>query len=407
MPDAKTQLLRRRARVRLAATGLWLVALLALAGPASAEPYFAVREGLRCSACHVNMTGGGGRTELVAVHANELLHIPKMFAPLSRPAEYFNGDVMKYLRLGSDFRTSYTAQFQDEPNAAGRVKNNQVYRGRLEQNDFDTTGNLYVDARLIPDYVTAYTDVDVINGTAREAFGMLQGVLPWDGFVKAGKIFIPYGLQLWDDSALIREDTFTFNNRESGVEVGFEPGPLTWILAITNGPSGDRDVRVTSTTYTMFTDVPVVRNVMVGSSFSRVGSSSGDRVVYGFFGGTNLERLTVLAEIDFRDDALDLQNNSTNPPTKQHTHKGQFIGYAEADYLFFDWCNFKITFDYSDNDRVGSNLTKDSRNRVTFGIEPFFSRFLQLRLFYSIANGVESVPNHNQNELYAEAHMFF
>ena len=84
-----------------------------------------------------------------------------------------------------------------------------------------------------------------------------------------------------------------------------------------------------------------------------------------------------------------------------------FAGYAEGDYLFFDWLNFKITFDYSDNDSTRSTLTDDSKNRVKFGLEPFLNRFLQLRLFYSIANGVESIPARNQNQLYAEVHLFF
>lgn len=376
---------------------LAFAALNFFVGIAHAEPYFAVREGLRCSACHVNMNGGGARTDLVSVHANELLHIPKWFAPLSRPAQYFNGDINEYLGLGTDLRADYRAIFQDEPNAAGRVSNNEVYRGRLERNDLDTDAFLYVEARVIPDYLTVYADVDLINGDAREAFGLLQGVLPWNGFIKGGQMFLPYGLQLQDDNAFIREDTFNFNSQESGFELGFEPGPLTWLFAITNGPEGDRDVRVTTTGYTLFTDLPVVRNVMIGTSFTRVGSRTGDRVAYGFFGGTNIERLTLLGEVDFRRDALDSGSG----------HKGHFVAYTEADYLFFDWLNFKVAFDYSDDDRVGSTAGDDSKNRVSFGIEPFLARYLQLRLFYRIGNGIESTPERNRNELLAEAHVFF
>ena len=43
---------------------------------------------------------------------------------------------------------------------------------------------------------------------------------------------------------------------------------------------------------------------------------------------------------------------------------------------------------------------------MRFGLEPFLSRLLQARLFYSIANGVESTPTHNQNIGYGEWHLF-
>jgi hypothetical protein len=82
-------------------------------------------------------------------------------------------------------------------------------------------------------------------------------------------------------------------------------------------------------------------------------------------------------------------------------------GYVEGDYLFFDWLNFKATSDYSDNDTTTSTITDDSKNRVSFGFEPFINRFLQLRLFYRIANGVESIPSRNQNQVFAEIHLFF
>jgi hypothetical protein len=198
-------------------------------------------------------------------------------------------------------------------------------------------------------------------------------------------------LQLQDDDAFIREETFNFRTREAAFEIGFQPGPFTMIAAVSEGGSGDRDVRVTTTVYAMLTGLPVVRNAMIGNSFSRVGTSNGDKTLFGFFGGTNLERFTLLLEADFIDNG----------------GKGLFVGYVEGDYLFFDWLNFKVAFDYSDSDSSRSTLTDDSKNQFTFGFEPFLNRFLQLRLFYAIANGVESIPARNQNELMAEVHLFF
>lgn len=342
------------------------------------------------------MNGGGKRTSLVETHARELLHYPRQLpgplGPLSKPPEYFTGDINQYLGLGTDLRTSYTARFQDDPDRNGRVENNQVFRGRLESNDIDVDSFLYTEVRLIPEYLTFYADLELgDNVNDREVFGLLRGVLPWEGYIKAGRMFLPYGLQLQDDDAFIRQETFNFDTREAAFEIGFEPGPVTLIAAVSEGGSGDRDVRVTTTAYTLFTKVPVVRHVLLGNSFSRVGTPNGDRTSFGFFGGTNLERFTFLVEGDWIDNA----------------GKGLFVSYVEGDYLFFDWLNFKVAFDYADSDSSRSTLNDDNKNRVSFGFEPFLNRFLQLRLFYRIANGVESVPARNQNQLYAEIHLFF
>ena len=392
---------------------------LLLAAPALAEPYFAVREGLRCSACHTNMTGGGKRTDLVSTHARDLLHYPNFFGAFSSPPEFFSGEVNKYVSLGGDLRASETAVFQDgKPGADGvfhgQVSNDEVFRGRLEENRIEVTeAVLYGEVRLIPDYLTFYVDQRFQpQVTNREAFALLHG-LPWGGYVKAGEMFLPYGLQLQDDEAFIRggrtngssslNTGFSFNTYEPGFEIGCEPGPLTLIAAVTNGPSGDRDVRVTTTAYALFTDLPVVRNVLLGNSFSRVGPPSGEHTRFGFFTGSNLERLTVLGEVDFLSDSC--HGSSCSAVTQGRTF-GRFAAYGEGDYLFFDWLNFKATVDYGDNDGTLGD-TSDSENRVSVGLEPFLNRFLQPRLFYRINNGIRSDPTHNQNLLVAEVHAFF
>src|SRR2546426_12806219 len=85
------------------------VSILLLSAPTLAEPYFAVREGLRCSSCHTNMNGGGKRTDLVSTHARDLLHYPTFFGAFSNPPEFFSGEINKYLALGADLRANETA----------------------------------------------------------------------------------------------------------------------------------------------------------------------------------------------------------------------------------------------------------------------------------------------------------
>jgi hypothetical protein len=384
----------------LAAAGV-----LACSAAAFAEPYFAVREGMACGACHVNITGGGMRTDLVRTHARDILHYPSFLGSFSNPPDFFTGEINKYVGIGSDLRVSDTAIFQDQ-GVNGRVDNNKVFRGRLESNDIAVNEfDLYGAVRLIPDYLMVYVDQEFQpSTTTREAWAMLSGVFPWDGFVKAGRMFLPYGLELQDNTPFIREGYngsantgFGFDQQQAGLELGVQPGPVTAIVALTNGPSGDTSLQVTSTIYSMFTDVPVVRNILIGGSVSEVQPPGSSKLVWGFFAGTNLERLTVLGEADFLE---------TRTPTTNGRTIGQFVCYGQADYLFFDWLNFQATVNYADNDGTLTD-TNDGENRVSFGFNPFWNRFLQTSLFYYIGNGVESQPTHNQNVLFFEIHTFF
>jgi hypothetical protein len=217
-------------------------------------------------------------------------------------------------------------------------------------------------------------------------------------------MFLPYGLQLQDDYAFIRGGRngsattgFSFFQQQPALEVGIEPDPLSFIVAVSEGPPGDRDVQVTTTAYAMFDDVPVVRNVLFGGSFSRTGPPGVQTAVFGFFTGTNLGPFTYLGEVDFRDEKTD---------QTQGKWRGTFITYSELNYLAFGWLNTKVAFDYADDDGDISQRANDSENRVSFGIEPFFSRFLQLRMFYRVSNGIESNPSHNQDLWFLELHIF-
>lgn len=370
-----------------------------------AEPYFAVREGYKCSACHVNMTGGGKRTEFAVTHARDILRYPKLFKPLAIPEDWFDGALFKYVSLGANLRVDASATFEDKPNDQGEVDNNQVFRSRLDTFEIDVSEAVgYLEIRLIPEWLTLYLDQQFAPSVrTREVWGLLT--LPWDLYVKGGRMFLPYGLGLQDDTAFIRGGSngsvttgFSFDQQQAGLEIGWEPGPVSAAFAVSNGASGDRNVQVTGTVYSLFSDLPVVRSVMLGFSGSHVSPSGSDSSVVGGFTGFNLWRFTYLGEVDFLWDKNDLTNGNT---------VGRFIHYSELNCLAVDWMNLKATFSYSDDDGDLSQNANDSENRVSFGLEPFLSRFLQLRLFYSIGNGVKSQPSHNQNILTGEIHLFF
>lgn len=388
----------------------WIIALcavaLSLATMAEAEPYIAVREGYKCSACHVNMTGGGMRTSFVAAHAREILHYPDWFAALTRPADAFTGEVNQYVALGADLRTSLSFIMQDK-GSDGTVKNNVVFRGRLDETDVSVDEAVgYLNVNLIPDWLTVYLDQRFAPSVdTREIWGMLY--LPWDAYLKAGKMFLPYGLQIQDDTAFIRGGRngsattgFSFNVSQPAFEAGWEPGPFSISTAVSQGVVNDRDVQVTGTAYGMFGGLPVVRDILAGVSGSYNGGDSQTSLI-GLFAGFNLGRFTYVGEVDFRNDDF------VDGTTGQRYNVGTFMTYSEGNYLAFDWLNVKVAFDYADWSGTLPRQGHDAENRFSIGLEPFLARFLQVRTFYRVGNGIESNPSHNQDIWSAEIHVFF
>jgi len=380
--------------------------LLWVAARAAAEPYIAVREGYKCSACHVNMTGGGMRTSFVSAHAREILHYPDWFAKLTKPVDAFSGEINQYVSLGSDVRTSLSFTLQDKGTKEG-VNNDKAFRWRLTETDIsvdEATG--YLSVNLIPDLLMVYLDERFAPTVdTREVFGMMY--LPWDIYTKAGKMFLPYGLQLQDDQAFIRGGRngsattgFSFNVSQPAFELGWEPGPMALAIAVSQGVVNDRDVQLTGTDYFMFTELPVVRNVLAGISGTYSGGNTQTSWV-GAFTGFNLYRFTYLGEVDFGN--FHFQDTTLN----KRIDTGTFITYHEGNYLLFDWLNLKVAFDYADWDGTLPRQGSNGENRFSFGLEPFLARFLQLRTFYRVTNGVASNASHNQSLWYAEIHVFF
>jgi hypothetical protein len=385
-----------RNRHTVAALTFATLALLAAGTPAGAEPYLMVRSGAKCNDCHTNLTGGGKRTPFAHIHARDILHDLDLL-PVPPSVKGFNGQLHENVSIGGDLRVQNTTIFQDRFNAKGNVPPNKAFRRSVTSNDTSVYEFLgYTQVDLLPDYVTLYGDWNLNGGvTNREGFALIRGFLPYDTYVKAGRLFPTFGLRVQDDMAFVRGHSgYTFTNPDEGGEIGFAPGPFFIASSITNGAGGDKDVAATINGYGVFQDIPVVSTIMTGGSFAR---QSDKRDVSAFYAGSNFWHFTYLAEFDLIDDRT----------VASEGHRDQYAAYAEVDFLAFDWLNLRGTFEFL---KVSGD---QNQTRWGIGAEPFINRFLQPRIRYTINNGPPlpgENPNElveNQDELVFELHLFF
>jgi len=373
-----------------------VVGVLLFAARAGAEPYLMVRAGAKCSDCHTNLTGGGKRTPFAHIHARDILHDLDLL-PVPPSVKSFNGQLHEYVSIGGDLRVDNTTIFQDRFSKAGTVPPDKAFRRRVTSNETTVDEFLgYAEVDLIPDYVMMYSDWNMNGGvTNREAFGLIKGFLPWDFYVKAGRLFPAYGLRIWDDTQFIRSNTgYTFTNPDEGGEIGLAPGPFFFATSITNGNSNDKDVAATFNGYGVFQDIPVVNTIMAGASFGR---QSNKRDTAAWYAGSNIWKFTYLGEFDLIDDRT----------VSSEGKRDQYAAYGEVDLLLFDWLNVRGQFGFL---KVSND---QNQTRYTIGVEPFINRFIQPRIEYQINNG-PPLPGRNpdelvqnQDQLLFELHFFF
>jgi hypothetical protein len=315
-----------------------------------AEPYLAIQEGFKCSTCHVNMTGGGKRTDFGNIYAQTRL-ASKFFDWRSAVAGA-GEDADKDNPPKTDFRALY-----GQTRTPGRPTTDAFNQRKH---------NVYLEVDLVPDHVVFYQTFPG-GGDAQEIFGLLKGEVKGQPiYLKAGQFFLPYGLRLQDDTAFTRAVTgFTYGTVDVGVELGFEPGPWALHVAATNGTGSsletNRSKKATSSL------AYVHKRFRLGGSYSRSTDAQGvETKISGVNGGTQLGRLGILAEADVVED----------PTVKQRISILEF--------------NFLVT-----------------RERYSLVYEPFLYQFTQVRVGYRDRRGIPQNAGFNANEFFAELHLFF
>jgi hypothetical protein len=353
-----------------------LLFLCALAqNPARAEPYFAVRMGLKCSACHVNPTGGGMRNAYGEVWGQTVLPAHQIDIGTEAP---WIGEISRFLAIGGNLRA--TANYTRIP-----------HENSLSEFDLEEL-RVYLDVRVIPERLSVYVDQRLAPGasTNAEAYGRL-----WFGgqryYIKAGQMFLPYGLRLQDDSAFIRQvPGINFATPDHGVEFGLETGGWSAQVAISNGSAGGPELDNGKQVSLRFERVmPAWR---VGASFNTNHTEVGDRRMGNLFAGLRTGPIAWLAEADYIDD------HSLVPRRKQ------WAGLVEADWNLLPGQNLKLTAENFDPD---TDVSEDQQARYSLLWEYAPIQFVQLRAGVRYYDGIPQNDRQNRQQLFVQLNGYF
>ncbi len=368
--------------MRLDPPGLWLprVSLLRcaafalaawIASPLHAEPYLAVRTGLKCASCHLDPDGGGLRTPFGDAYARN-----QLAARAIADGSAWTGTVTDRLRAGGDLRAD--ASYVRTP-------------GEASASDFAVQrAGVYGAFAAVSQLLTFYVDEQVgpAAAFAREAVALLR---PAGGryTIKAGRFFLPYGLRLQDDSAFIREITgISFATPDTGAELGLELPKWSAQLALTNGTAGGAESDAGK--QTSLSAVYVRPRWRLGASYNLNNAAAGDREMGGMFAGLRTGPFVWLAEIDHITDAT-AQGSADST-----------VALAEGNWGLSAGHNLKVTYEFYDPPGRDDERTRYS---VVWELAPF--QLLQTRLGVRVYRGVPLRPVDNREEVFAELHAYF
>lgn len=361
-------------RSALAAGFLWLVAW----NPqAAAEPYLAVRQGLSCSGCHVNPTGGGLRNLAGNAYAqNELAA-----RPIDTGDTEWLGELNRFVALGGDFRGFAT--YTDFPH--GEDEDLAFEVGELRA---------YLDVHVIPDRLSVYVDQKLGPDESRnlEAYARLWLDRSSRYYVKAGQMYLPFGFRLEDDTAFIREVSgVSYDTPDDGVEFGAQSGPWNAQLAVTNGSAGGPESN--SGKQWSLRGEHVSSAWRLGASYNFNDSGTTERQMTALHAGARTGPVAWLAEVDYVED-LDLPGGDLR----------RWVGLVEANWMPRRSHNLKATYEVI---RQHSDLDVADQDRYSLVYEYFPIQFLELRGGLRFYDGAEDDDFQNRRFGFIELHGYF
>lgn len=354
----------------------WVVLLMCFALPTIAEPYLAFKNNMQCSACHVNPVGGGARNTYGAYYGTHVL--PQTPGSLTN---FDGGSLGETVRVGANFRANYYQSDSDEgqDSRTFETQSGQIY---LIFQPKDSRFSLYIDEQIAPG-----------GALNREAFIMTK--LGDTSYLKVGKLMLPYGIRLEDDTAFIRQATgFNFDTSDTGIEWDVQWQKTFLSVALTNGSSGlaNDDKKMSLLTRAEY----LGNNWRIGVSGVYNDAELGARTQANIFGGFNLFGFTFLAEADhIKDESV------VHVPGE---FEQQRIGFIEVNREIIKGYNVKLTTEYFDPD---SNIAENQRVRHSLLLE--YTPFSNVQIRTGLRKG-EDIPQKTSGnfiDFFAQMHFYF
>ena len=353
--------------------------------PARSEPYIAVRTGEKCMACHVNPTGGGKRTEGGGKYAQTSFAAERLdlktgkAVPASSEPALWSGKINDHFAIGGDLRATARGTF---------IPNTE------DQYAFDPTrAQLYLEIKPIVDRLTVYVDQRFAPGAAinREAYAMLW-TAGRSAYVKAGRLFFPFGLRIEDDTAFIRQVSGTgFNSSDDGAEGGVEIGPWSAQIAMSNGAGGGAETNRGKQISSLVSYVQP--DWRVGASVSTNFNGPADRRMQSAFAGLRTGIVSWLAS------GLNVTDDGT-PSGRLKQWATLFEGNVEA----AKGHNLKLTYEYYD---PNADVREDQRERYSAVWEYLPFQYTQFRAGVRKNNGIPQNNQQNSSDVFLQWHAFF
>ena len=373
---------------RVTRVGLIAPLLFALLAPVAvrAEPYLAVRSGLKCMACHVNPGGGGKRTEFGAAYGQTAFAREQLDPATGQvgpsagamPAMW-TGKLNDQVALGSDLRA--TLQSVKVPGSKATLAFNP------------TRAQIYLEVKPLAERLSLYLDERVAPGAAtnRETYTLLW-FADRSAYVKAGRMFIPFGLRVEDDTAFIRQVSgVNFNSSDDGVEAGLEIGPWSAAVSVTNGAAGGVETNRGKQISALASYVRPDWRVGLSASVNRNGGA--DRSMQSVFGGLRLGIVSALAS------AVYIADDGT--PIGRVKHWASLV---EANIEAAKGHNLKLSCEYYDPNAA---VREDQRVRYSAVWEFVPFQFTQFRLGARKSSGIPQNNAQNASDVFLQWHAFF